>query len=100
MQKSDGPFDSPPSLAEFVAGGDVPLHSGRVVIIEGHRADFGLKVFGNGATVHRLVLASRSKSLASYNKLKQLLKAAWAIVLGMKFVMALCSLVSNTPRSA
>jgi len=89
MQKSDGPFDSPPSLAEFVAGGDVPLHGGRMVTIEGHRANFGLKVIGNGATVHRLVLASRGKSLASYTKLKQLLKAAWAIVLGMRFVMAL-----------
>jgi len=100
MQKSDGPFDLPPSLAEFVAGGDVPLHGGRVVTIEGHRADFGLKVIGNGATVHRLVLASRGKSLASYTKLKQLLKAAWAIVLGMEFAMALCGLVSNTPCSA
>ena len=88
MRKSGGPFESPPSLAEFVVGGDVPLHNGKEVTIEGHRAQFGSKVIGNGATVHRLVLASRGKSLASYTKLKQLLKAAWAIVVGMGFAMA------------
>ena len=88
MRKSGGPFKSPSSLAEFVVGGDVPLYNGSVVTIEGHRAQFGLRVIGNGATVHRLVLASRGKSLASYTKLKQLLKAALAIVVGMKFIMA------------
>ena len=89
MRKAGGPFESPPSLAEFVVGGDVPLHSGRVVTIEGHRAQFGSKVIGSGATVHRLILASRGKSLASYTKLKQLLRAALAIIVGMKFVMTL-----------
>ena len=89
IRKSGGPFKPPPSLAEFVVGGDVPLQNEKVVTIEGHRAQFGSKVIGNGATVHRLVLASRGKSLASYTKLKQLLKAAWVIVLGMKSFMVL-----------
>ena len=84
MRKSGGPFVSPPSLAEFVVGGDVPLHNGMAVTIGGHRAQFGSKVIGNGATVHRLILASRGKSLASYTKLKHLLKAAWAIIVGMR----------------
>ena len=88
MRKSGGPFESPRSLAEWIAGGDVPLHSGMAVTIGGHRALFGSKVIGNGATVHRLILASRGKSLGSYTKLKQLLKAAWAIVVGMQFVIA------------
>jgi hypothetical protein len=88
MQQSDGPFKSPRALAEWVAGGDVPLHGGRAVTVQGHRAEFGAKVIGNGATLHRLVLASRGKSLASYTKLKELLKAAWAIVVGMKFAVA------------
>ena len=83
MWKSGGPFISPPSLAEFVVGGDVPLHNGMAVTIGGHRVQFGLKVIGNGATVHRLILASRGKSLASYIKLKHLLKAAWAIIVSM-----------------
>jgi len=43
-----------------------------------------LKVIGNRATVHRLVLASRGKGLASYNRFKLLLKSAWAIAVGMK----------------
>jgi len=55
-----------------------------VVAIEVHRAGFNSKLVGNGATVHRLVLASRSKGLAIYNRLKRLPKAAWAIVVGMK----------------
>jgi hypothetical protein len=88
MWRSDGPFESPPSLAQWVVGADVPLRGGKVVTIEGHRAHFGAKVIGNGATLHRLVLASHGKNLASYTKLKELLKAAWAIVVGMKFVMA------------
>ena len=88
MRKSDGPFESPRSLAEWIAGGDVPLHNGMAVTIEGHRALFGSKVIGKGATVHRLILASEGRSLGSYTKLKHLLKAAWAIVVGMKFVIA------------
>ena len=48
MQKSGGPFESPSSLAKWVAGGDIPLHGGRAITIEGHRAQFGLKVIGNG----------------------------------------------------
>jgi len=88
MQKIEGPFKPPKALAKCVVGGDVPLHGGNLVAIEGHRARVGTKVIGNGATVHRLVLESRGKSLASYTKLKQLLKAAWAIVVGMKFVVA------------
>lgn len=43
---------------------------------------------GNGATVNRLALSSRDKSLASYPRLKQLLKAAWGVVVGMKPAMA------------
>ena len=89
MRKSGGPFVAPPSLAEFAVGGGAPLHSGSLVTIEGHRVRFGSKVIRNGATAHRLVLASRGKSLASYTTLKQLLKAALVIVPGMKFVMAL-----------
>ena len=100
MRKSGGPFASPQSLAEWVAGGDVPLHSGRAVTIEGHRALFGSKVFENGATVHRLILATRGKSLGSYTRFKQLLRAAWAIVVGMQFIMTPFRLVSNTPSSA
>lgn len=84
LRKSGGPFNSPRSLAEWIAGGDVHLRDGRAVTIEGHRAQFGLKVIGNGATVHRLILASSGKSLDSYTKLKQLLKAAFNIVAGMK----------------
>ena len=83
-QNVAGPFKPPKALAKCVFGGDVPLHGGGVVTIEGHRARFGLKVIGNGATVHRLVLSSRGRGLASYTKLKQLLKAAWAIVVGMR----------------
>jgi hypothetical protein len=89
VQKPGGPVKSPRSLAEWVVGGDVPLHGGRVVTIEGHRAHFGVKVIGNGATLHRLILANRGKSLAGYKKFKQLLKAAWAIVVGMTFVVTL-----------
>ena len=48
IRKSGGPFESPPSLAGFVVGGDVPLHSWRAVTIEGHRTQFGAKGIGNG----------------------------------------------------
>jgi len=99
MQTPGGAFQAPPSLAEWVAGGDVPLHSGQAVTIQGHRAQFGSNVIGNGATLHRLVLASRGKSLGSYTKLKQLLRAAWAIVAGKKFAMSPFMLASNIPPS-
>jgi hypothetical protein len=88
MQKSDGPLKSPKGLAKFIIGGDVRTDSGSAVTIEGHRARFGSTVIGNGATLHRLVLASHGKSLASYAPLKQLLKAAWAIVIGMKVLVS------------
>ena len=88
MRKSGSPFKSSPSLAEFIVGGDVPLHSGRVVTIEGHRAQLGSKVIGNGPTVHRLIFASRGKDLVSYTKFKQILNTVRVIVVGMKFVMA------------
>jgi len=48
-----------------------------VVAIEVHWASFTSKLVGNGATVHRLVLASRGKGLASYNRHKRLPKVAW-----------------------
>ena len=86
MQDSDGPFKYPKTLAKFIVGGDIPLHKGAMVTIEGHRARFGSKLIGNGATIHRLVLASRGESLGSYNSFKQLLKAAWGIVVGKNFV--------------
>jgi len=84
MQNGEGPFESSKALAKFVVGGDVPLHGGRMVTIASHRTRFGLKVIGNGATIHRLIFASRGKGLASYAKFKHLLKAAWAIVVGMR----------------
>ena len=99
MQKPDGPFQSPPSLAKWVAGGDVLLDSGQAVTIESHRTQFGSVVIGNGATVHRLILASRGKSLGSYTKLKELLKAAWVIVVGMKLAGASFRSGSNAPPS-
>ena len=101
VQGSAGPFESPQALAKFVVGGDVPLHGGKMVTIEGHRARFGSKVLGNGATVHRLVLASRGKGLAKYTRFKQLLKAAWAIIVGMILIFRfLFGLISDTSPSA
>lgn len=89
IQKSEAPFTSPKALAKFVVGGDVPLHDGKAVTIECHRANFGSKVIGNGATLHRLVLASRGNSLASYQSINQLLFAALGIVIGEELVNAL-----------
>ena len=43
-------------------------------------------VIDSGATLHRLVLASRGRTLASYSSLKELLAAALHIVLGMNFI--------------
>ena len=86
IQNSHGPFESPKALARFVVGGDVPLHDEEMVTIQGHRAHFGWTVIGNGATVHRLILASRGKGLANYAKFKHLLKAAWAVVTGTNWV--------------
>ena len=86
VQNSGDAFESPKALAKFVKGGDVPLHDGRMVTTKGHRLRFGSEVIGNGATLHRVVLASRGKSLASYGSLKQLLKAAWVIVVGKELV--------------
>ena len=87
MQKSGGPFKPPKALAKFVVGGDVTLDGGRTVTIGGHRARFGSKVTKNGATTHRLVLASRGQSLASYTSLIQLLMAAVGIVIGMDLII-------------
>ena len=99
VQNSRGPFKSPKALAKFVVGGDVHLHDGRLVTIGGHRARLGAAVSGNGATLHRLVLARRGKSLASYTKFKHLLKAAWAIVSGVKVFYDFDALASDTSPS-
>ena len=96
MQRVDGSFSFPKALAKFVVGGDVSLDNGGEVTIAKHRARFGSKVIGNGSTVHRLVLASRGKGLASYSSFKQLLMAALGIVVGMKLVYALSRPVSDT----
>ena len=88
MQRSGGPFEPPKALAKFVVGGDVPLYGGGMVTIENHRAGFNSKVLGNGATVHRLVLASRGKCLGSYTSFKELLTAGLGIVVGMKSAMS------------
>ena len=86
VQNSQSLFESPKALAKFVVGGDVTLHDGKMVTIQGHRAHFGSTLIGgNGATVHRLVLASRGKSLANYATFKHLLKAALGIVVGVTF---------------
>ena len=97
MQNSQSPFESPKALAKFIVGGDVPLHDGRMVTIQGHRAHFDSTVIGNGATVHRLILASRGKSLANYAKYKHLLKAALGIVIGMKSSFELVGSLPDTP---
>ena len=99
VQNSQSSFASPKALAKFVVGGDVPLHDGRMVTIQGHRAHFGSTVIGNGATVHRLVLASRGKSLANYAKFKHLLKAAWAIVVGMNSAISFILISDISPST-
>ena len=99
MQAPGGAFQAPPSLAKWVVGGDIALHNGQAVTIQGHRAQFGSRVIDHGATLHRLVLASCGKSLGSYTKFKHLLKAAWAIVIGKKVAMPPFKLVSNIPSS-
>jgi hypothetical protein len=86
MQNSGGPFKPPRALAKYVVGGDVPLREGENVTIQSHRARFDSTVIGNGATLHRLVLASRGKSLANYSSFKELLVGALHIVLGMNFI--------------
>ena len=88
MQNGEEPLKSMKSLAKWIVGGDITLENGAPVTISGHREQFKLDVIGNGATLHRLVLASHGKSLASYTSFKQLLRAAGAILHGMKFVMA------------
>ena len=101
MQDSGGPFESPTALAKCVVGGDVLLHGAGVVAILVHRACFNSKWVGNGATAHRLVLAGRRKGLASYNRLKRLPKAAWAIVVGMKLAsFVFCGLIFDTSPGA
>ena len=86
MQKPGDPFQPPKALAKYVVGGDVPLREGENVTIKSHRALFDAMVIGYGATLHRLVLASRGRTLASYSSLKELLAAALHIVLGMNFI--------------
>ena len=99
VQNSRGLFESPKALAKFVVGGDIHLHDGRLVTVGGHRARLGAAVLGNGATLHRLILARRGKSLASYTKFKHLLKAAWAIVSGVKLFCDFDALVSDASLS-
>ena len=97
MQEPGGLFESPTALAKCVVGGHVLFHGACVVAIEVHRASFNV---GNGAAVHRLVLASRSKGLASYNRLKRIPNAAWAIIVGMKFASFFFVLISDSSPSA
>lgn len=99
IQRPGGPFKPPKALAKWVAGGDVLLHNGQAVTIQSHRARFGARVSDNGATLHRLILESHGLGMGCYKHPKELLKAAWHIVQGMKFFMALFEITFNAPPS-
>ena len=76
------------------------IQPARVAAVDVHRASFNSKLVGNGATLHRLVLASLGKGLASYNRLKRLSQAAGAIVVGIKLASFFGGLISDTSPSA
>jgi hypothetical protein len=82
IQEPSNRYDPVETLAKFLEGGDIPLQDGNNVTLASHRGRLGAWITGKGATLHRLVLATRGKSLACYEALADLLEAAIDIVIG------------------
>jgi len=99
IQQPSDMYEPIDTLAKFLEGGDVPLHSDDKVTISSHRNRIGAWTTGKGATLHRVVLATRGKSLACYEKLEDLLEAAIDIVIGASpaGIDFACSLIRPHP---
>ena len=82
IQEPSNSYDPIDTLAKFLEGGDILSQDGKNVTLASHRDQLGSWITGKGATLHRLVLATRGKSLACYRALGELLEAAIDIVIG------------------